>query len=120
MITPEEIRQKAERQYKGVLRAWLDNDPSFFPKVVPCSKSLDIEDIEAVQRLRNESKEVIGYGYTVQWQTIRSRTIGRNRQIKRILFETRDDLLRLINRQKEFAQFADWQFVLKAGALHRL
>ena len=110
MITPDEIRAKAERLYPEVLRAWLDGDEAFFPRVIPAEKRLADDDlagaIQAVQRLRGESKSERGFGYTVQWRQIRSRRFGHNLFPERILFETRGDLLRLIGRQREFDLFA--------------
>ncbi len=109
MITAEQIRQKAERLYAKVLRAWLEGDESFFPRTVPSPKTLDEKDIpsaiRAVQRLRNSSKEMLGYGYTVEWASRRSRKFGQNEFPQRILFESREDLLRLIGRRKDFRDF---------------
>ena len=111
MIHPDDIRTAAERAYPGVLRAWLDGDGAFFPYVVRGSKRPDAGDVAAaaksVRLLRERSKEVLGYGYAVEWREVRSRRLGRNLFPKRILFETRDDLLRLIGKEAEFATFAD-------------
>lgn len=110
MIQPEEIRRKAERCYPDLLRAWLDDDPTFFPLTIRANRSLDHSDpaaaIQAVRHLREGSKEYRGFGYTVEWQEQRSRRFGRNLFPRRILFETRSDLLQLIGRQREFEEFA--------------
>lgn len=110
MITSEQIRRKAENLYHKVLSAWLDDDGSFFPRVVPVDRSLDKHDlpaaIESIDCLRDGSKEVLGYGYKVEWSTEKkSRKFGLNRFPERILFETRPDLLRLIRRTREFDSF---------------
>lgn len=106
MIQPSEIREKAERLYPSFLKAWLDGDTGFFPYVVPSSKQLKngrlAQLAQEVQRLRDGSREVLGYGYTVQWQERRSREFGRNLFPVRIIFETQDDFLRFINKQSEF------------------
>ena len=110
MIDPEEIRRKAEDLCGKVLRAWLSGDDSFFPRVIPAQKSLDHDDmpgaIDSVRRLREGSKEIRGFGYTVEWAERKSRVFGQNQFPNRILFETRDDLLRLINRSREFSAFS--------------
>jgi hypothetical protein len=110
MITPDEIRAKAERLYPEVLRAWLDGDKTFFPRVIPAEKRLAADDlagaIQSIRLLRGESKSERGFGYTVEWREIRSRRFGQNLFPERILFETRGDLLRLIGRQREFDLFA--------------
>jgi triphosphoribosyl-dephospho-CoA synthetase len=108
MIDPDEIRRKAERLYGEFLRAWLAGE-QFFPKSIPCNKTLDKNlsvAATSVQRLKSESKEVKGYGYTIEWEERKSRTHGRNQFPKRILFETQDDFLRCIGKRQEFACFA--------------
>jgi hypothetical protein len=111
MVQPEEIRKKSERIYADFLRAWVaDGGISFFPRLVPTDRNLsdDVADaIRSVRALRDGSKEVTGYGYTVEWRKINSRTLGRNWFPERITFETRDDLLRLVGKQCEFAKFTE-------------
>jgi hypothetical protein len=111
MIQPEDIRRKAENLYPLCLRAWLEGDEDFFPRTIPARKTLDAGNpsaaIHAVRRLREESKEVTGFGYTVQWREVKSRNFGRNQFPARILFETPDDLLRLIGKQREFKLFTE-------------
>lgn len=111
MIQPEDIRRKAENLYPEYLRAWLDGDETFFPKIIPAQRTPDSRDlaaaIQAVRRLREGSKEVTGFGYTVQWQEINSRKFGRNQFPARILFETPGDFLRFTGRQREFGGFSD-------------
>src|SRR5207247_1602178 len=60
-----------------------------------------------VQRLRNGSRDALGFGYTVQWQERQSRSFGLNRFPARIVFETQEDFLRFLNRRSEFAVFSD-------------
>jgi hypothetical protein len=59
-----------------------------------------------VRQLKEASKEVQGFGYTVHWIERASRTHGRNLFPQRIVFETQDDFLRYIGKQREFASFA--------------
>jgi hypothetical protein len=111
MVEPDDIRRKAENLYRACLRAWLEADETFFPRVVPARKCPDPGNIagavEWVRRLRAGSKEALGFGYTVEWQEVRSRTLGRNTLPARILFETREDYLRFVGKSKEFAAFTD-------------
>ncbi|MBA3314345.1 MAG: hypothetical protein H0T47_13795 [Planctomycetaceae bacterium] len=110
MIQPEEIRRKAERAYPQVLRAWLDEDESLFPLVIRGCKAPARDDwaaaIQAVHRLQESSKEVRGVGYSIDWREVNSRRFGRNRFPDRLFFESREDLLRFIGKQQEFAAFA--------------
>ena len=106
MIQPEEIHEKAERLYPSFLKAWLEGDTAFFPHAIPSNKQLNngrlVQSAQDVQRLREGSREVLGYGYAVQWQERRSRDFGANHFPVRINIETQDDFLRFINKQSEF------------------
>ena len=107
MIQPEDIRRKAENLYENVLHTWLRGE-DFFPRVIPAQKQPDsvlATAIQDVQRLRDGSKEVLGYGYSVQWREVNSRKYGRNRFPEQISFETTDDFLRFIHKIAEFAAF---------------
>src|SRR4051812_47360908 len=102
MIQPEEVRRKAERLYPAFLRAWLANE-EFFPRTVPCERKLsdNLADAAAsIRRLRDGAKEVVGYGYSIEWEERNSRRHGRNRFPRRIYFESEADFLRLIGKQK--------------------
>lgn len=109
MVQPEDIRRKAEAIYLEFLRVWLDGAESYFPRDVPARRDPgdDIASaIRAVRRLRDGSREVVGYGYNVEWREVNSRKFGRNLFPERITFETQEDLLRFVNKQREFALFA--------------
>ncbi len=109
MIQPEDIRRKAENLYEVFLRSWLARQDGFFPRVIPARKQLPADlaaAIQVVQRLREGSKEKIGYGYSVRWREVNSRKHGQNSFPEQIVFETADDLLRFVKKEKEFAAFA--------------
>ena len=61
---------------------------------------------QQVQLLKNGSKEVVGYGYVIEWRERNSRHHGRNLFPDRVMFESQADFLRLIGMQREFAEFA--------------
>lgn len=109
MIRPDEIRRKAENLYRGrFLRNWLEGKQTF-PLIIRSNKEAGDDPsaaIESVRALRAGAKETLGYGYTVEWKAVNSRRHGRNLFPVRILFETREDFLRCIGRQREFAAFA--------------
>ena len=108
LLQPEEIKEKALRQYQQFLSAWLSGTP-FFPLHIPGigapDDSLAIAQ-QQVQSLRNGSKEVVGYGYAIEWQERNSRHHGRNLFPDRVVFETQQDFLRFIGKQREFAGFS--------------
>jgi hypothetical protein len=109
VIRPEELRRKAENLYPEFLCAWLAGEP-FFPRTIPARRHLDATDhagaIAILQTLRDASKEVRGFGYSIEWREKRSRAFGRNPFPERFFFETRDDYLRFLGKQSEFAAFA--------------
>ncbi len=108
MITPDEIRLKAQRAYPRLLTAWSQGSLSaFFPWRVPANLAPVAGNvpatITAVEQLRAASKEVSGAGYSVHWQQIRSRDFGSNRFPERITIETADDFVTLAQTQRHFA-----------------
>jgi hypothetical protein len=109
MIAPEDIRRTAVNLYPAFLAAWLDGE-SFFPKTVRGRRTPEgdlASASAAVGRLREGSKAALGYGYTVEWVEVNSRTYGRNLFPGRIVFETHADFLRYLGKEEEFAAFAD-------------
>ena len=109
MIDPDGLHTKAENLYREFLRAWLAGE-SFFPRTIPANRHLDANDhagaIAAIAVLRDGSKEVRGFGYSIEWRERRSRDFGRNAFPERIYFETPDDLLRFIGKRSEFVAFS--------------
>lgn len=108
LLQPDEIKEKALRQYPGFLSAWLSATP-FFPLHIPGigapDESLAIAQ-QQVQSLKNGSREVVGYGYVIEWQERNSRHHGRNLFPGRVMFESQPDFLKFIGMQREFAEFA--------------
>lgn len=108
MITPQEIRQKAERAYPRILSAWAhENVELLFPMQLRANLSPLAGDvpgtIAAVEQLRAKSKEKCGSGYSIQWKRVRSRDFGNNDFPEQISVDTLDDLLLLCGNQKHFA-----------------
>ncbi|MCI0351061.1 MAG: DUF3322 domain-containing protein, partial [Acidobacteriales bacterium] len=119
MIQPDDIRRTAENLYPQFLRVWLDDTQGFFPRVMRGRKKLPVGDlataIELVHRLRAESKDARGFGYSILWEEVNSRTLGRNQFPSQISFETQEDYLRFIGKQREFAGFAAAATELRAS-----
>ncbi|MFN6130800.1 MAG: DUF3322 domain-containing protein [Planctomycetota bacterium] len=116
MITPTEIASKLERLYPKAGRAVLNNEVDFFPHrlrvdLVPSS---DIaRAIREVDALRNASKSSIGHGYSIQWQSRRSRSLGQNDFPDAIVVESMEDLVRAVGKQRS------WQRLLNAVEILR-
>ena len=106
MITPEDILEKAKRIYPKAVKAWLEGElTAFFPHRVPVNLSLAKDHataISQVEQLRQSSKEARGHGYTVQYESRRSRTYGLNQFPIAIWIETLDDLVRMVGRSQEW------------------
>jgi hypothetical protein len=106
MITLAEIVKKAERKYHDVLRAQL-NDETPFPLEFPVgrlSKNL-VKRRQQIDDLRQRSKEHTGQGYTLEWQTVNRRDLGKQTTPRRVVIETLDDYLAIVRRRTEYTQF---------------
>ncbi|MBL8798027.1 MAG: hypothetical protein JNM56_29285 [Planctomycetia bacterium] len=119
MIQPDDIRRKAENLYGSFLQAWLRGDDTFFPRTIPANKVPDAADVAAaissVRRLRDGAKEVLGYGYTVEWREVNSRKLGRNQFPSRIFFDNQADYLTYLAKERAFASFTEVVTQLRAA-----
>lgn len=109
MITPDDIRRKADNLYPAFVAAWLSDD-TFFPRAIPSRRQTAENLSEAakqVRALRAGSKEVTGSGYSVEWECVNSRRYGRNQFPSRIVFDTQEDFLEFIERTREFEAFRE-------------
>jgi hypothetical protein len=106
VITPAEIRLRAERQYLAFLQSWLRGEP-FAPLAFPTGKpSTDFASLRAeVQRLQTSEKAASAPGYRIEWQTLQKRSLNVQTLPTRIWLDTPEDLLRQIEREDEFACF---------------
>ncbi|WP_444403521.1 Wadjet anti-phage system protein JetD domain-containing protein [Prevotella sp.] len=107
MITSIEIKKKALRKYPEYLRnvaAGID----FQPIEILCDKKASntmAEFHKELEDIRSLSKEVKGYGYTIEWKTIKTKLLGTQDLPSRITFETADDYERFLQKKKEVADF---------------
>lgn len=106
MINPSEIKQKAERLYPAFLRAALKSE-TFFPKEFSVGKLPDDYLVlrDAITQLIKASKQSLGYGYTVELKTRKTRKYGSQSLPTRISIDTEADYLKLVDREEEFAKF---------------
>lgn len=108
MISPDEIRSKAERLYPRLLTAWESGvDAELFPyrmpaNLAPIAGSIPAT-IKAVDRLRSAAKGATGAGYTIHWKEVSSRDFGHNHFPAQITIDTCEDLLALAGKQRHFA-----------------
>jgi len=106
MITPDEIRKKADRLYTPFLQSLLLGEP-FSPLDLPVGKIPDDyqELKEAVQQLLKGSKEQAGCGYQVELRQRNNRKYGMQSLPSRIVFETETDYLKFLKKEQEIADF---------------
>lgn len=105
MISPEQIRQKAERLFTKAVTAYLQGDCDFFPYRMPADLSLpdtQSELIRQVELLREQAKETRGFGYSILWEEKQKRLYGRNSFPVGIVLETMEDLVKLTRHTQEF------------------
>jgi len=115
MISPNEIKTKAERKYVLFLQS-VAQAISFSRIVIPGDKTYNKTTIFDFQKeilaLVNQSKEKKGFGYTLDYQTIKTKTIGTQQLPTSIYFDTEKDFLKFLGKEKEVENFInDWQII---------
>ena len=111
MIQPEKIKNEALRWYNDFLIASIQ-EFSFFPKDVRFGKikpSNTLKDFSKIQKeienLHQKSKDAVGYGYQVEFIKRKDQKIGEQFFPGRIYFETKNDYLKFIRKEKEYEKF---------------
>lgn len=115
MISPNEIKTKAKRKYTSFLQAIVQEIP-FSRIIITGDKSYNKTTISDFQKeilaLVNQSKEKKGFGYTLDYQTIKTKTIGTQQLPTSIYFDTEKDFLKFLDKEKEVVNFInDWQLI---------
>jgi hypothetical protein len=107
MISPAEIRTKAEKKYPAYLQSVVEGTP--FAEIViigdkkPSKNFADFE--KELTELKSQSKEQKGYGYTIKYQTINKKDIGKQDLPTEISFHSETDFLKYLHKEREFSQF---------------
>lgn len=108
MLTPAEIKQKAQRKYNQFLRHQITGEP-FFPLDIPFGRPSTTAVYSTLRQevltLRDGAKEVRGFGYSIDWGIIQTRLYGEQTLPQRVYFADETDFLRLLGKQKEVAAF---------------
>ena len=105
MITLNELKNKANRQYDKVLKSYFSEE-DLFPMLIPSSKKLEkSQDVFEQQRdLLLHSKNKLGFGY---WLTFREKSQTSDSEISKINFETKEDLLQFVDKVSDYQRFID-------------
>ena len=115
MISPNEIKTKAERKYFSFLQGVVQAIP-FSRIVIPGDKTYNKTSVGDFQTeilaLVNQSKEKRGFGFTIDYQTIKTKSIGTQSLPTIIYLDTEKDFLKFLGKEKEVDSFInDWQLI---------
>ncbi|MFN7832270.1 MAG: DUF3322 domain-containing protein, partial [Bacteroidota bacterium] len=108
MITPDEIKKKANSKYTVFLRELVQGIP-FSRLVIAGDKSYsrsswpDFQ--QEIQSIISHSKEKKGFGYTLEFQQVKTKYLGLQDLPRLICFETESDFLRFLGKEKEVERF---------------
>ena len=107
MITPTEIRKKAEKKYLAFLQSVVEGK-TFDPVVIVGNKKPN-DDMAMFEKelteLMEYSKERKGYGYTIEYQTVKTKKHGLQDIPTSICFLTEYDYLKFIGKEQITAHF---------------
>ena len=81
-----------------------------FPLIIPCDKrpSKTYEKLEReINDLNRNSKQQLGYGYSIEWETVRTKFLGTQDLPVKIFIETENDYLKLIKKEREVKNFRE-------------
>ncbi len=107
MITPIEIKKKAANKYKAYLQSIVEGE-SFNPIVIVGDKKPNEDTVrfeEELTALISCSIEKKGYGYTIEYQTVKTKRHGKQDIPTAISFKTEYDYLKYVNKEKDTAKF---------------
>ena len=107
MITPTEIRKKAENKYLAYLHSVVEG-LSFEPIVIVGNKKPDDDTVRFERELTElilHSKEKKGYGYSIEYQKVKTRKHGEQDIPVSISFLTESDYLKFIGKEQATVDF---------------
>lgn len=108
MISPNEIKIKAGRKYLSFLQSKIAETP-FSELVIRGDKNYtksSLPDFEKeILLLMSQSKEKKGFGYTLEFQKVKTKFLGTQDLPTIIYFDTEQDLLKYLGKEKEVELF---------------
>jgi hypothetical protein len=112
MISPEEIKVKAGKKYFSFLQSWMEGKP--FEKLVirgdkTYAKASLSEFEKEILLLISQSRIKKGYGYTLAFQQVKTKYLGTQDLPTTIYFDTEQDLLKYLSKEKEVILFKENQ-----------
>lgn len=108
MITPSEIKKKTERKYISFLQTLVDNIP--FSRIdirgdKSYTKSSLQEFEKEIQQIVSQSKEKKGFGYSLDFQKVKTKYLGVQDLPISIYFDNEKDFLKFLGKEKEVDSF---------------
>lgn len=108
MITPNEIKDKTERKYISFLQSLVEQRP--FEKLVirgdkTYTKSSLAEFEREIQLIHSQSKEKKGFGYTLEFQKVKTKHLGTQDLPISIYFDYEKDFLKFLGKENEVDSF---------------
>lgn len=108
MINPNEIKVKAERKYFSLLQSMIEEKP-FTPLIIRGDKSYTKSSLPEFEKeillLISQSKQKKGFGYTLDFQKVKTKYLGTQDLPTTIYFDTEKDLLKYLGKEKETELF---------------
>lgn len=108
MISPNEIKVKASRKYLSFLQSLVEEKP-FTQIVIRGDKSYTKSSLPEFEKeillLVSHSKEKKGFGYTLDFQKVKTKYLGTQDLPTSIYFDTEKDLLKYLGKEKEVELF---------------
>lgn len=103
MLTPAEIREKAERKYPAFLRAIVSGE-TFFPLHIRFGIPATTEEFAKLQvEVTALARE--NFGYTIEWETKNTRRHGTQRLPTEVRFDTEEQFVAALKKQAEVKLF---------------
>lgn len=110
MITPQEIKIKAERKYVSFLQSLIEQKT--FEKLVirgdkKYTKSSLTEFEKEIQSITSQSKAKKGFGYTLEFQQVKTKYLGVQDLPISIYFDSKNDFLKFLGKEEEVELFVE-------------
>lgn len=108
MITPKEIKDKTERKYISFLKSLVEQRP--FERLVirgdkSYTKSSLSEFEREIQLIHSHSKGKKGFGYSLDFQKVKTKYLGTQDLPTSIYFDNENDFLKFLGKENEVNSF---------------
>lgn len=107
MISPGEIKIKAEKKYTFFLQSIIQEIP-FSKIIIRCDKSYSksLPDYnKEIMALMDQSKDKKGFGYSIDYEIVKTKHIGTQSLPVCIYFDSEKDFLKYLGKEKEVEFF---------------